>query len=78
MQGLVRVSDDGECHSTFCPPKYESGPLDSFFETEGIAILTMLISQYEVKVKEEPQFASETFEQRQARLLQATSGLTTA
>ena len=33
-----------------------------FFETEGIAILTMLISQYKVEIKEEPQYAGETFE----------------
>ncbi|TFY75699.1 hypothetical protein EWM64_g8312 [Hericium alpestre] len=39
-----------------------------FFETEGIAILTMLMSRYSVAVKEEPQFAGETFEQRRARV----------
>ncbi|PPQ65685.1 hypothetical protein CVT26_000317 [Gymnopilus dilepis] len=47
-----------------------------FFETEGIAILTMLVSQYKISVKEEPQFAGETFEQRKSRILAARAGLT--
>ncbi|GLB37532.1 putative cytochrome P450 [Lyophyllum shimeji] len=47
-----------------------------FFETEGIAILTMLMSQYKIEVKEEPQFASETFAQRKARILACRAGLT--
>ena len=34
-----------------------------FFETEGIAILTMLVSQYKLSIKGEPQFAHETFEE---------------
>jgi antitoxin component HigA of HigAB toxin-antitoxin module len=51
-------------------------PFDSFFETEGIAILTMLMSQYKVTVKEEPQFAGETFEERKTRVLNSRPGLT--
>ncbi|EIM88971.1 cytochrome P450 [Stereum hirsutum FP-91666 SS1] len=47
-----------------------------FFETEGIAILIMLISRYKVTVKEEPQFANETFEERKARVLAAKPVLT--
>ncbi|KAA1472086.1 cytochrome P450 [Dentipellis sp. KUC8613] len=47
-----------------------------FFETEGIAILTMLISRYRVEVKEEPEFANETFEERKARVLASKPGLT--
>ncbi|KAJ3892405.1 cytochrome P450, partial [Lentinula edodes] len=47
-----------------------------FFETEGIAILTLLISRYKIEVKEEPQFASETFEERKARVLASKPGLT--
>ncbi|KAF9555383.1 cytochrome P450 [Agrocybe pediades] len=47
-----------------------------FFETEGIAILTMIISQYKITVKEEPQFSGETFEDRKARILSAKAGLT--
>ncbi|GJE92931.1 cytochrome P450 [Phanerochaete sordida] len=47
-----------------------------FFETEGIAILTMLVSRYKIEVKEEPEFASETFEERKERILAARGGLT--
>ncbi|KDQ58619.1 hypothetical protein JAAARDRAFT_176655 [Jaapia argillacea MUCL 33604] len=47
-----------------------------FFETEGIAILTMLVSKYKIEVKEEPEFAGETFEERKTRLLAAKPGLT--
>jgi cytochrome P450 len=47
-----------------------------FFETEGIAILTMLVSHYKISIKEELQFAGETFEQRKARVLAARAGLT--
>ncbi|KAF8967870.1 cytochrome P450 [Flammula alnicola] len=47
-----------------------------FFETEGIAILTMLVSHYKLTVKEEPQFAGESFEERKARVLACRAGLT--
>ncbi|KAG5731294.1 putative cytochrome P450, partial [Termitomyces sp. T112] len=47
-----------------------------FFETEGIAILTMLVSRYKIQVKDEPQFAGETFEQRKDRILACKAGLT--
>ncbi|THU83303.1 cytochrome P450 [Dendrothele bispora CBS 962.96] len=47
-----------------------------FFETEGIAILTMLVSKYKIEVKEEPQYANETFEERKARIFQTSPGLT--
>ncbi|KIK59167.1 hypothetical protein GYMLUDRAFT_44922 [Collybiopsis luxurians FD-317 M1] len=47
-----------------------------FFETEGIAILTMLISRYKIEIKEEPQFARETFKERKARVLASKPGLT--
>lgn len=50
--------------------------LSRFFETEGIAILTILISRYKIEVKEEPQFAGETFEERKARILACKPGLT--
>jgi len=39
-----------------------------FFETEGIAVMTMLVSKYKIEVKEEPEFAGETFEERYARI----------
>ena len=48
-----------------------------FFETEGIAILTMLVSQYKIEVKEEPEFSGETFEERYARITAFDQGLTT-
>ncbi|KAF9530340.1 cytochrome P450 [Crepidotus variabilis] len=47
-----------------------------FFETEGIAILITLVSKYKISVKEEPQFAHETFEERKARVLKTTTGFT--
>ncbi|KAF8474407.1 cytochrome P450 [Russula ochroleuca] len=48
-----------------------------FFETEGIAIMTMLVSRYKIEVKEEPEFAGETFEERYARITAFDQGLTT-
>jgi len=48
-----------------------------FFETEGIAIMTMLVSRYKIEVKEEPEFAGETFEERYARITAFSQGLTT-
>ena len=55
----------------FLPESYR------FFETEGIAILTTLVSQYKLSVKEEPQFAHETFEERKTRVIASRQGLTT-
>jgi cytochrome P450 len=39
-----------------------------FFETESIAIITMMLLKYRVEVKEEPQFIGETFEERFTRI----------
>jgi len=50
--------------------------LHRFFETEAIAILTTLVSQYKIGIKEEPQFAHETFEERKARILSCRFTLT--
>ena len=47
-----------------------------FFETEGIAIMTMLVSRYKIEVKEEPKFAGETFEERYARITAFDQGIT--
>jgi hypothetical protein len=47
-----------------------------FFETESIALLTMLVAKYKITVKEEPQFAGETFEQRKGRVLKSREVLT--
>ncbi|EGN92850.1 hypothetical protein SERLA73DRAFT_98604, partial [Serpula lacrymans var. lacrymans S7.3] len=49
-----------------------------FSETEGTAVLTLFIMRYKVEIKEEPQFASETFEQRKERILDARSTVTLA
>jgi len=47
-----------------------------FFETEAIATLTMIVSQYKISIKKEPQFSGETFEQRKTRVLKCWNGLT--
>ncbi|KAF9054629.1 cytochrome P450 [Panaeolus papilionaceus] len=58
---------------------FSSGPRAcigrKFFETEGIAILTMLVSQFKISIKEEPQFSKETFEERKARILATKVGI---
>ena len=48
-----------------------------FAETEAVAVLSIFVSQFKMTVKEEPQFAAETFEQRKARILSVSLGLTT-
>jgi len=48
-----------------------------FFETEGVAVVTMLVSKYKIEIKEEPQFAGETFEERYARITASEHGITT-
>jgi len=48
-----------------------------FFETEGIAVLTMMVSKYKIEIKEEPEFAGETFEERYARVTASRENLTT-
>jgi hypothetical protein len=58
--------------------RVESLPISfRFFETEGIAIMTMLVSRHKIEVKEEPKFAGETFEERYARITAFAQGLTT-
>jgi len=47
-----------------------------FFETEGIAVLTMLISKYRITVKPEPQYAGLSQMELREKLLQASSMLT--
>jgi hypothetical protein len=47
-----------------------------FAETEAVAVLTTLLLHYQVEVKEEPQFAMETFEERKARVLMSSVPLT--
>jgi hypothetical protein len=36
----------------------------------------MLVSRYKIEVKEEPQFAAETFEERKARILAGKIAIT--
>jgi hypothetical protein len=50
--------------------------LSRFSETEAIAVLTMLVSRYKIEVKEEPQFANESFEARKERILACSAGVT--
>ena len=61
--GITEISPHGECFR--------------FFETEGIAIMTMLVSKYKIEIKEEPQFAGETFEERYARIMACDQAVTT-
>ena len=39
--------------------------------------MTMLVSRYKIEVKEEPDFAGETFEERYARITAFEQGVTT-
>ncbi|KAI1786708.1 cytochrome P450, partial [Ganoderma leucocontextum] len=47
-----------------------------FAETEGVAVLTLIVSRYKVEVREEAQFKGETFEARKKRVLKSLLGLT--
>ncbi|KAH8806764.1 cytochrome P450 [Flagelloscypha sp. PMI_526] len=51
-------------------------PGRKFSETETVAILSVIIERYSIHVKEEPQFAHETFEQKKKRVLSSHLGLT--
>ncbi|EMD35530.1 hypothetical protein CERSUDRAFT_116271 [Gelatoporia subvermispora B] len=62
----------------FCP--FSAGPRAClgrrFSETEGVAILSLLVSRYRIEVREEPQFVAETFDERKARLLSSAQSIT--
>ena len=47
-----------------------------FAETEGVAMLSHLISKYKVEIMDEPQFMGESMAQRRERVLRTTGGLT--
>jgi len=47
-----------------------------FSETEAVAIISLLVSRYKISVKEEPQFASETLEERRERLTKSAQVIT--
>ncbi|KIP06369.1 hypothetical protein PHLGIDRAFT_515467 [Phlebiopsis gigantea 11061_1 CR5-6] len=49
-----------------------------FFETEGIAILTMLVSRYKIDLKDDPEFAGATLEEIQEILFEIRQGITIA
>ena len=53
-----------------------SGTQRRFFETEAVVILAVLLSRYKIDIKEEPQFAGETFEEKKTRILTAKEVLT--
>jgi len=48
-----------------------------FFETEGIAAMTMLVSKYKILIKEELEFSGETFEECYAWVTAFDQALTT-
>ena len=48
-----------------------------FSETESLAVINMLVSRYRLEVKEEPEFAGETFEERYTRVTTFDEGITT-
>lgn len=50
--------------------------LTRFFETEAVIGLAMLLSRYKITIKEEAEFAHETFEETKARVLSSKAGLT--
>jgi len=47
-----------------------------FAELEFMAAITMFVKNYKIFVKQEPQFARETFQQRKERVMSVTNGLT--
>ncbi|KAI3614982.1 cytochrome p450 [Moniliophthora roreri] len=47
-----------------------------FSETESIAVLTILVSQYKIELKDEPEFAGETLEQKKERVFGGRAGIT--
>jgi hypothetical protein len=65
------------CEFSYCSRGQNAHIVFRFFETEGIAIMTMLVSKYKIEVKEEPEFAGETFEERYSRITSFDLGLTT-
>ena len=48
-----------------------------FFETEGVAVMTMLVSTYKIEIKEDLQFAGKTSEERYARITASEHDITT-
>ena len=49
---------------------------DRFAELESVAALSMLVKNYKISVKQEPQFSGETVDQIRARIFQMVIGVT--
>ena len=47
--------------------------LRRFAEVEALAVLTLMVSTYKIEVTEEPQHATQTFEQRKERFLKCNA-----
>ncbi|OCH86802.1 cytochrome P450 [Obba rivulosa] len=62
----------------FCP--FSAGPRAClgrrFSETEGVAILSLLVLRYRIEVREEPHLEKESFDERKARLLNSSQSIT--
>ena len=69
MQELVHVLDESTCFTFFTCFKLSN-------QSNLILVLTMLVCQYKIVIKDEPQFAGETFEERKWRILSTRAGLT--
>ena len=50
--------------------------IDRFAELESMVVLAMMVKNYKISVKQEPQFANETVEQTRARIFELTYGVT--
>ena len=79
MQELVLALVESIPSPNFKSKKHSdlSSLCDRFAETEAVAVLSILVSQFKMTIKEEPQFVAETFEQREARVLSTRLLLTT-
>lgn len=66
----VSCHGEDESQSVYIPPS-------RFSETEAIAVLNSIVSRYRFEVKEEPEFAGETFKERYARVTAFEQFITT-
>jgi hypothetical protein len=77
-QGLA--SEDGTSFAAFSSfpsvPEDEADLLFRFAEVEGTAVISMLVRNYRMEIKNDPKFAGETFAQRKVRVLKCSSFLT--